>query len=219
MNPPINPLTHPTTHTPTSTNHKSSNRIELSRLGQDLINFSRLTWPHPLTHWPNQPPTYPPMGGGVSTNHKSSNRIELSWLVEVLLNFYWFWGSPGGWWVGRLGGGGCECVGVLPLLCTHIHACTHTHTHMYVKHDKHGCLHVGGHLQFLYMYTCVHVHACTCEWTYVGIPPCPHTSPTHLPPSQSCREPKTPKFNKSWTNQDISILFEDSLPLNIPKLI
>ena len=57
-----------------STNHKSSNRIELSQLGQDLLNFSALILPHPLTH----PPTHPPMGGGVSTNHKSSNRIELS---------------------------------------------------------------------------------------------------------------------------------------------
>ena len=37
--------------------------------------------------------------------------------------------------------------------CTHMHM--HVHTHMYVKHDKHGCLHVGGHLKFLYMYTCV----------------------------------------------------------------
>ena len=42
--PPIDPLTQPTTQTPThrwgvSTNHNSSNRIELSRLGQDLFNF------------------------------------------------------------------------------------------------------------------------------------------------------------------------------------
>ena len=41
--PPIDPLTHPTTHTPThrwgvSTNHKSSIRIELSQLHQDLFN-------------------------------------------------------------------------------------------------------------------------------------------------------------------------------------
>ena len=47
LTPPIDSLTHPTTHTPTHgwgcqwgvfTNHKSSNRIELSRLGQDLFN-------------------------------------------------------------------------------------------------------------------------------------------------------------------------------------
>ena len=36
--------------------------------------------------------------------------------------------------------------------------------HMHVEHDKHakhGCLHVSGHLQFLYMYTCVCVHVGT----------------------------------------------------------
>ena len=59
------PLTHWTTHPPThgwgvSTNHKSSNRIELSQLSQDLFNcysfdltptIDPLT--HPTTHTPN----------------------------------------------------------------------------------------------------------------------------------------------------------------------
>ena len=52
------------------------------------------------------------------------------------------------------------------------HAHTHTHTHMYVKdanHAKHGCLHVSGHLQFLYMYTCIHV--------WGNSPPCPKMPP------------------------------------------
>ena len=57
----------------------------------------------------------------------------------------------------------------------------------------------------------MHVHGNT--------PHAPRPPPTHLLPPQSCREPKTPKFNKSWTNWDNSILFEDSLPLNIPELI
>ena len=73
-----------------STNHKSSNRIKLSQLGQDLFNFNDLTWSHPLTH-PSAHPhqtIQPPIGGGVSTDIKSSNRIEISWLVEILLNFY-----------------------------------------------------------------------------------------------------------------------------------
>ena len=63
-----------------STNHKSSNRIELSQLHQDLFIFSNdLTPPtDPLNHSSIKPPMHPPMGGGVSTNHKSSNRIELS---------------------------------------------------------------------------------------------------------------------------------------------
>ena len=111
--------------------------------------------------------------------------------------------------------------------CTHAHTCTRMHArmHMHVKHAKHakhGCLHVGGHLQFLYMYkcACVHVRACTCICVCVVTPPhAPRCPPTHLPPPQSRREPKTPKFNKSLTNRDNSILFEDSLPLNIPEFI
>ena len=52
---------------------------------------------------------------------------------------------------------------------THAHMHTHarmcTHTCMHVKHDKHGCLHGGGHLQFPNMFilafrarACMHVH-------------------------------------------------------------
>ena len=54
--------------------------IELSRLGQDLFDFTDLTWAHPLTH----PSSH---RWGVSTNHKSSNRIELSQLGQDLLSF------------------------------------------------------------------------------------------------------------------------------------
>ena len=150
------------------------------------------------------------MGGEFFTDFKSSNGIEISWLVQVLLNFYWFWGPPGvadGW----------MRVGVVMGVWGGAHTCTCTHAgmDMHVKHAKHGCLHVGGHLQFLYM--CVHASACV--WGHPHACRCPQTPPHHLPPPQSCREPKTPKFNKSWTNQDNSILFEDSLPLNTPELI
>ena len=58
----------------------------------------------------------------------------------------------------------------------------------------------------------MHVHKCGAPHNH----PDPHPSKPH---PQSRREPKTPKFNKSWTNRDNSILFEDSLPLNIPELI
>ena len=151
------------------------------------------------------------MDGGLSADFKPLNKMKLSWLVQVLLNFYGFQGSlrGGGSWVDGVG----VDVGVQGLsyalcnVCMYMHECTHAHTHMHmhVKHDKHGCLHVGGHLQFLYMYTCgcVHVHVCMC----VGTPPCPQITSTHLPPPQSCREPKTPKSNKSWTNQYISIVW------------
>ena len=62
-----------------STNHKSLNRIELSRLGQHLFNCKSFDLTPPI-----DPPNHPPMGGnvGVSTNHKSSKRIELSQLGQ-----------------------------------------------------------------------------------------------------------------------------------------
>ena len=102
------PLTHPSTQPPmhkhmgrgVSANHKSSNRIELSQLGQDLFDFLWFDMVPPINP-PNHPPTHqtthPPIGGGVSTDFKSSNGIKISWFIQVLLNFYWFGGPP---WVG-----------------------------------------------------------------------------------------------------------------------
>ena len=59
---------------------------------------------------------------------------------------------------------------------THMHMHAHARMHMHVKHANHakpGCLHVGGHLQFLYMYTCVYVHvrACACVGGHPSMPP------------------------------------------------
>ena len=160
------------------------------------------------------------MGGEVSTDFKSSNRIEISQLVQVLLNFDWFGGSPtlGG---GGVGGWGWGPVTGSPHTCAHACACTHACTRTY---DIIGNpwdfpkSNGGSHLHGIIMFTthacaCVCVRACAHVW---GAPPPPSTQPPH---PQSRREPKTPKFNKSWTNRDNSILFEDSLPLNIPQLI
>ena len=178
---------------------------------------------------PNHPPTHqtihPPIGGGVSTDFKSSNRIKISWFAQVLLNFYWFWWSPPGW------GGGGGLNGGFGMMWGWQGWCGDDRDNMGMMgmtwgrrgrhhyHDKHA----GGHLQFFMcvcVCACVHVHACACVCTCVGTPLPSHRPPTtHLPPPKSCREPKTPKFNKSWTNRDSSILFEDSLPLNIPELI
>ena len=74
-----------------SINHKSSYRIELSQLSQDLSDiFSNSTWvqplTHPLTHPSTQPSINPPIDGGVSTNHKSSHRTELSQLGQNLFD-------------------------------------------------------------------------------------------------------------------------------------
>ena len=71
-----------------STDVKSSNRIEISQLGQGLSSFLVIL-PDP-THYPTHPPKlpiHPPMGGGVSTDVKSSNRIEISQLGQGLFDF------------------------------------------------------------------------------------------------------------------------------------
>ena len=141
------------------------------------------------------------------------------------------WG--GGGWVDGVGVG----MGVLGVshACrhsnAHTHACTHAHTCMLnmLNMDAsmlvaicnfYTCIHVHVCMRMhVCACACMHAHACVCMCMSVGHPHAPRHPPTHLPPPQSHREPKTPKFNKSWTNQDNSILFEDSLPLNIPELI
>ena len=162
------------------------------------------------------------MDGEVFTNFKSSNRIEISWLVQVLSNFNWFRGSnpqgvADGWMGVELGMSVWEGVS-----CTHAHTCTHTCTCML---NMLNMLNMDASIlaAICNFYTCIHVHVymcmCVCMWGHPNAPRCLKTPPTQLPPPQSCREPKAPRFNKSWTNQDNSILFEDSLPLNILELI
>ena len=170
-----------------------------------------MIWPDP-THWSTHPPTHPHTHPwvGVSTNHKSSNKIELSRLVQVLLNFDWFWGSPWGshGWVDG-GGGGYGYVGECPMhTCMCTHACIHAHMHMHVKHDKHdkhGCLHVGSHLQFLYM--CLHVCAYVCMCVHAfGDTPMPPDVPRH--PWPTCPLPRatgSPKHQNSISLELIKI--------------
>ena len=59
---------------------------------------------------------------------------------------------------------------------------THVHTYMHVKHDKHGCLHRGSHLQFLYTYILVlHMCMCMCVCVCVHVGTCEGHPQTHLP--------------------------------------
>ena len=109
----------------------------------------------------------------------------------------------GGWGRGWYG-----CMGVY-----HVHM--HAHTHTCINMINMDASMLAAICNFCTC-VCACVHACACMCTCVGAPSPPYTYP---PNPQSCREPKTPKFNKSWTNVDNSILFEDSLPLNIPELI
>ena len=136
------------------------------------------------------------MGGEFFTDFKSSNKIEISWLVQVLSNFNWFWGSP--WGSGRWvdgGRGGHGCGGDCPM-----HA--YTHMYMHVKHAKHGCLGVSGHLQFLHMYRCV----CVCMWMHVGTPPMTPDAPRHPPPTYPLpRAAGRPKHQNSISLELIKI--------------
>ena len=123
----------------------------------------------------------------------------------------------GGWW---MGGWGWR----LAWVCGgRSHACTHPHSHMHICTCMLNMLNMDASMSaaICNFYTCINV--CVCMRMHVRVcgdtPPCPQMPSTHLPPPQSRREPKTPKFNKSWTNRDNSILFEDSLPLNILELI
>ena len=166
-----------------STNHKSSNRIELSWLGQDLLNFSDLTWSHPSTHSPIHPPTKSCTQPWVGNSPQISNlhRFQIfkqNWNILISSSAIEFWPIPGvppggGRWVD---GGGVRygCIRGVP--------CTHTSTHMHVKHDKHDkhwCLHVGSHLQFLYM----RLHACVCMCMHVVTPPMLPDTPQPPAPS------------------------------------
>ena len=100
-----------------------------------------------------------------------------------------------------MGGWGWEWVWVCRGVSHgHMHACTCTHMHvlmhMHVKHDKHGCLHVGGHLQFLYMHLCmcayVCVHMCVCGDTphAPDAPRHPRHPPDTCPLSRAAGSPK-----------------------------
>ena len=164
------------------------------------------------------------MGGEFFTDFKSSNGIEISRLVQVLLNFDWFRGSPpGGWWMDGWGWGSVWVCGGCPMhtrMHMHAHACTHVCTCMLNMLNMDASM-LAAICNFIHVCVCVcmHAHAWACMWGHPHAPRYPQMPPTHLPPSQSRREPKTPNFNNSWTNRDNSILFEDSLPLDIPGLM
>ena len=152
-----------------------------------------MIWLTPPIHPPTHQTIHPTMCGRVSTDFKSSNRIELSWLVEVLLNFYWFQGSTwGGEWIGV--GVGVGVWGHPMQTCTCMHA--HVHTCMLNMINMDASTRVA----ICNFNTCV----CACACAHVcGHPHAPRFTPIICPLPKSHREPKTPKFNKSWTNYEI----------------
>ena len=192
-----------------------------------------MIWPDP-THKPTHPPTHP---WNYTPTHGwgSLHRFQIfkqNWNISISSSAIEFWlipgvPHPGGWGVGGWGWG---VVTGSPHTCAYARARTYVHAHTRT-YDIIGNpwdfpkSNGGSHLHGIIMFTthacaCVCVRACACMCTCVGGTPQPPPIPIHpAPQPQSRREPKTPKFNKSWTNRDNSILFEDSLPLNIPQLI
>ena len=154
------------------------------------------------------------MSSGMFRGKESSNRIKLSQ--------FWCFGLPValGIWDGWMGVG--SDWGVPTHMCTytciHTHTCTHTHMHTHA----HTCMR-GKHDNFMQMaapiggipgnslwcHMHMHVHACTYICMYVGassLHPQPHP-PT--PPTPSGDPRNQSKFNSTWTNWDLSILFKD----------
>ena len=107
----------------------------------------------------------------------------------------------GGWQMGGWGGGWYGCVGRCPMhACMHTHAHAHTHTRTCMLNML-NMLNMDASMSaaICNFYTCINVRVCMCVCVCVcgDTPHAPRCPPTHLPPPQSRREPKTPKFNKS----------------------
>ena len=185
-------------------------------------------WPD-STHQHTHPPTHP-------SNHTPTHgwrilyRFQIfkwNWYILISSSVIKFLLIPG---VDPLGGGrwvdGVRVgMGVWEVSHAHAHTCTHTHMHTHACTCMLNMLNMDASMSVAIcnFYTCIHVRVCMCMHVHAcGDTPMSPDAPRHPPTCpfpQSCREPITPKFNKSWTNQDNLILFEDSLPLNIPELI
>ena len=143
---------------------------------------------------------------------ESSNRIELSRSVQDLLNFgvsgsLQLWGWGGGWM-------GVGWLADAPH--TRAHACMHTHAHAHMvniiwcKWPPPLGEYLGIHYDVIHicMHMCMHVHI---GGVHLSPPP------PHLPTPHPGGDPQNhSKFNSTWTNQDISILFEDLKSVETP---
>ena len=147
--------------------------------------FSVLTWPHPFTHSLNYTSTH---GWG------SLHRFQIfkqNWNISISSSAIEFWLILGAPWEVGVGGWRWGGERVPPCMCTH------THMHVWHHTEFPGTPPMATAICMkLSSLPCMHVHMC-------GGHPQPPSTPIHPAPyPQSCREPKTPKFNKSWTNRD-----------------
>ena len=141
------------------------------------------------------------MSSGMFRGKESSNRIKLSWLVQELLNFgdlgslqLWGWVNEDGGW-----------LGVPP---THMHVHTHMHAHACMVNMIISCKWqppLGESLGIPCDVICMHACMCTC----VGGTLSPPSTKIHPPPTPWGDPQNQSKFHSTWTNRDISILFED----------
>ena len=107
------------------------------------------------------------------------------------------------------GGGGAGWMGVVgDASHTCAHACMHAHTCTCMRGKHDNSMQMAAPIGFgeipgiPYDVICV----CTCMCTCVGGTLSP---PTHPPPPRVGDPRNQSKFNSTWTNRDISILFED----------
>ena len=105
---------------------------------------------------------------------------------------------------GQVGGWGVH----LTYVHMHVHACTCMHAHSCMVNVIISCKWpppLGESLGIPYYVICM----CACMCMCVGAPS-HHPPPTSTCPSTPQGEPQNQsKFNSTWTNRDISILFED----------
>ena len=176
-----------------STNHKSSNRIELSWFIQVLSHFNRLGGT-------------PPGVGGVGGCGCGCG----------LVGGWWGWLDGGGTLSGCLGGWPMHMC-----MCTHTHTQAHMREqwcHNGIPQDFPMGAAICMKLSCLYMYACAHmcmracVHAHMCETPPNTLTESHPHPPTNTP--QGVDPWNQSKVNTNLTNQDISILFEDFGSLN-----
>ena len=146
------------------------------------------------------------MSSGVFRGKESSNRIKLSRLNFGVFGSLQLWGWG---WV-DLG------VGWLAVPPTHMHmhmpAHTCTHTHIHVKHNNFNCKwqpplgeSLGIPFDVICAHVCVYMHVCACMCMCGGGHPFTTPTPIHPPPTPGGEPHNQSKFNRTWTNQDISI--------------
>ena len=122
-------------------------------------------------------------------------------------------GDGGVGWIGVGGGWGVPPTHVH----MHVHARRCTHAHARVVNMIISCKRLpplGEYLGIPYdvirACMCVRVHACACVCTWVECTLSPPPTPSTHPPTPQGGDPRNhSKFNSTWTNRDISILFED----------